>query len=129
MGKRYKVLLVDDSADDRFFMRLAIERSQNFSVVAEASDGEEAIEFLRNPANWPDVVLLDLKMPRKNGFEVLEWIRSQNLPNLKVAILSGAWLQEDIDRGRGLGALAYFKKAALKDEQAKMLSTIEELLS
>ena len=73
-------------------------------------------------------MLLDLKMPRKNGFDVLQWLQTQNLKNLTVAVMSGSWLSEDIVKSLELGAHAYFKKTSLKAEQEKMISDIEKLL-
>jgi len=125
---KYRVLLVDDSPDDLFFERLIFERSSNFVVVGEARDGQEAINYLQGNSNPPDIVLLDLKMPRKNGFDVLQWIQNANLGKLKIAVVSGSWLTEDIARSQALGAHAYFKKTSSREEQDKMLADIEKLL-
>jgi CheY-like chemotaxis protein len=135
-GDKYKVLLVDDSPDDRFFMRMVLERSSKFVIVGELRDGQEAIDYLgrKNAFNdskafpFPELVLLDLKMPHKNGFDVLQWIQTQNLENLTVAIMSGSWLSEDIAKSKALGAHAYFKKTSLKTEQKQMIRDIEKLL-
>ena len=123
-----KVLIVDDSPDDRFFLRMLLGRHAQFVIVGEARDGQEAIEWLSTSANSPDLVILDLKMPGKDGFDVLQWIRNQSLGNLTVAVMSGSWLQEDINRSISLGAHAYFKKTSLKEEQGKMISDLEKLL-
>jgi len=133
---KYKVLLVDDSPDDRFFIRIVLERSSKFIVVGEARDGQEAMDYLKGEGDFsddhafpsPDIVLLDLKMPGKNGFDVLQWIQGQNLGNLTVAVMSGSWLAEDIAKSSALGAHAYFKKTSLKEEQEKMICDIEKLL-
>jgi len=126
--EKYKVLLVDDSTDDLFFERLIFERSANFIVIGEARDGQEAINYLQENSNPPDIMLLDLKMPRKNGFDVLQWIQTAKLSNLKVVVVSGSWLTEDIARSQALGAHAYFKKTSSREEQDKMLADIEKLL-
>ena len=83
----YSVLLADDSDDDRALMREALRHFPRLSLDGEAGDGAEVISLLSricadadrggNPA--PDLLLLDLKMPRKNGYEVLEWLQKQNL--------------------------------------------------
>ena len=89
MGKdKYTVLLVDDSPDDRFFIQRFLERSLKFVVVCEAGDGQEAMDYLQGNGEIPDIVLLDLKMPRKNGLDVLQWIQTANLENLTVRIHS-----------------------------------------
>lgn len=125
---KYKVLLVDDSSDDRFFVRKVLERSSKLVVIGEACDGQEAMDYLQGTGAFPDIVLLDLKMPRKNGFDVLQWIQTANLGNLIVAVMSGSWLAEDITRSVELGAHAYFKKTSSREEQEKMILDIEKLL-
>jgi len=125
----YKVLLVDDSADDRFFERIVLERSSKFTIIGEASDGQEAMDFLQAGRDFPDLMLLDIKMPGKSGFDVLQWIQTANLKRLTVAVLSGSWLAEDIKQSLTLGAHAYFKKSSSKDEQDHMIDELEKLLS
>jgi len=132
---RFKILVVDDSADDRLFMRLTIERSDRLIVVGEARDGHEAIEYLtgqgvfhdRERYPYPDILLLDLKMPRRNGFDVLQWLHAESIKNLTVFVLSGSWLAEDIARSQEMGAHGYFKKTSEKLEQEAMLEKIVEL--
>jgi CheY-like chemotaxis protein len=134
--KAYTVLLVDDSVHDRLFMRLALSKNPRFNVVGELCDGEEAVSYLsgrgefsdREKFPFPDVLLLDLKMPRKTGHEVLEWMRTQPFKELRVVVVSGSFLSADVARSRELGAHAYFKKDALAEEQEAMIAEIEQLL-
>ncbi len=133
---KYTVLLVDDSIDDRLFMRKALERSDRLIVSGEASDGQEAIEYLkgegpfhdRDTYPWPDILLLDLKMPRKNGFDVLQWIQSEQVNGVLAVVISGAFLEEDVARSLALGAAGYFKKTSIRSEQEEMIHQIEHLL-
>jgi CheY-like chemotaxis protein len=135
-GNRYSVMLVDDSDDDRMFMRRAFRSHPSLVVVAELRDGEAAIEYLagtgkfgsREKFPYPDVLLLDLKMPRKTGHEVLEWLRDNRARPLCVVVLSGSFLPKDITRSRELGADAYFTKEALFEQQQAMITEIENLL-
>jgi CheY-like chemotaxis protein len=132
----FSILLVDDSDDDRLFVRRALLKNPGFVMVGELCDGEAAIAYLagqgeysnREKFPYPDVLLLDLKMPRKTGHEVLAWIQAQKLEKLFVVVLSGSFLPEDITRSRELGADAYFKKEALEEEQQAMIADIEKLL-
>ena len=129
---KFAVLLVDDSVDDRLFMRRTIERSSRLLVVAEAKDGHEATDYLIGEGNfsnrmqypYPDILFLDLKMPRKNGFDVLQWIQSEKTKNLLVFVVSGSWLTEDVERSYKLGAHGYFKKTSDKQEQEEMITKI-----
>jgi len=132
----FSVLLVDDSEDDRLFVRRAFSKRPAFVMVGEVCDGEAAIAYLaghgefsnREKFPYPDVVLLDLKMPRRTGHEVLQWIQAQGLKKLRVIVLSGSFLPQDITRSRELGADAYFKKEAMEEEQQAMIAEIEKLL-
>jgi CheY-like chemotaxis protein len=133
---KHAVLLIDDSEDDRLFMRRALHQNRRLTVVGEVCDGEEAVAYLggegvyanRAEHPFPDVLLLDLKMPRKTGFEVLEWLQTQAFQDLMVIVVSGSFLREDVDRSTALGAHAHFKKSALKEEYAAMVREIETLL-
>ncbi len=113
------VLLVDDSANDSFLMRHAFERAGFVQPLRFVSSGDEAIAYLRGDGRFhdrtqyplPTTVLMDLNMPGKNGFEVLDWIRHQpQLRRLQVYILSASSRQVDIDRAYDLGANSYLVK-------------------
>ncbi len=132
----YKVFVVDDSEEDRFFMKKMLGRSPKLTVIGEACDGEEALDYLNSlpaqaegdgPAK-PDILILDLKMPRKNGYEVLAWLREQNIPNLIIVVTSGSCLPEDVNRSRELGAHSYFKKTSIRSEQDAIMHDLEALL-
>jgi CheY-like chemotaxis protein len=113
------VLLVDDLDDAVVLMRVVFQRSGYVQPLRTACDGEQAIAYLRGDSGsdnylqsgMPTLVLLDLNMPRKNGFEVLQWIRQQpTLNQLYVCILSASSLPEDIARAYDLGANGYLVK-------------------
>ena len=133
----FAVLLVDDSEDDRLFLRLALRDNPRLVVVGELCDGEEAISYLsgrgefadREKYPFPDVMLLDLKMPRKTGYDVLTWLRDQSLNDLVVIVISGSFLPEDISRSLALGATAYHRKALLKEEREVLFVEIEGSLA
>jgi CheY-like chemotaxis protein len=133
---RYSVLLVDDSEHDRLFLRRALQATPQFVIVGELDDGEAAIEYLdgqeqfsdRTKYPFPDVMLLDLKMPRKTGHEVLEWLQTQLFDDLFVAVVSGSFLPDDIARSMALGADAYFRKGAMRQEVEAMIGKITLML-
>lgn len=79
------VMITDDHAMIREGIRQLLEFDGNIKVVAEAGDGEECLHILNN--NIPDVLLLDINMPKKNGIDVLKEIKSKNIP-LKVLMLT-----------------------------------------
>lgn len=102
------VLLVED---DKFLSSLLRNRMEKENInVVYAEDGEAAIQSLRQIK--PDLVLLDIILPKKSGFEVLETIQQD--PTLKdgpVVIISNLGQDEDVLRGKDLGAIEYFVKA------------------
>lgn len=137
MKEKFNILLVDDSEDDRLFMRRALRLNPRLNVVAEVCDGEEAIAYLsgqdvfndREKHPFPDALLLDLKMPRKSGHEVLEWLQTQPFDSLIVIVMSGSFLPADITRSMDLGADDYHKKNSSIEEQEALVQNIEKLLN
>ncbi|HUS37424.1 MAG TPA: response regulator [Verrucomicrobiae bacterium] len=111
---RPRILLAEDSDDDAFFFERAIKKSGVQCSFARASNGKVATELLQQAAEASqpiDLVFLDLKMPVMSGFEVLEWLRSANLPRApKVLVLSGSNDHGDRIRAVELGAADYIVK-------------------
>ncbi|MDB6020109.1 MAG: response regulator with CheY-like receiver domain and winged-helix DNA-binding domain [Pedosphaera sp.] len=135
-NQKYSILIVDDSEEDSFFLERALRQSTRFQVVGAVRDGEEAISYLsgldqyQDRQLWPipDVLLMDLKMPRLNGFEVLEWLQKQSFPGLKVVILSGSSMAGDIQRVKALGADAFYTKSAPNSKLVEMVGNLEQFL-
>ena len=103
------ILIVDDVADMRFLLRVALERDERWRIAGEAADGREAVDAAA--AEQPDVVLLDLEMPWMSGAECLPLVR-RAAPDAKVIIWTvepeGRRAQSAID----LGAIAVLDKAS-----------------
>ena len=109
------VLLVEDSDDDAFFFRRTLQKSAATCSMRHVTNGAEAVDFLQNAAAHgeplPQTIFLDLKMPLLNGFEVLEWLRTQSFTaGIQVIVLSGSEHQEDKERAARLGATEYLVK-------------------
>ena len=106
-----RILLVDDSDDDIFLVREAFKESGVAHRLDAISDGEKALNFLREDGNRPDVVLLDINMPRFSGFDVLEWVQSDpNLREIPIVMLTTSEQPEDVRRATEGGARDYFRK-------------------
>lgn len=103
----HRVLLADDVGELRALVRLTLERSGSFEVVAEAGNGEEAIEAAGSVQ--PDLVLLDVSMPVMDGLEALPLILEAS-PGARVVMLSGFAEERLGDEARRLGAIAYLEK-------------------
>lgn len=115
------VLCVEDSEEDFALFRLASSTCRARFLLQHAAGGEEAIAYLsgadgygdREAYSLPDLVLLDLNMPRLDGFEVLQWIRANSATRpLPVVVLAGSSFRADIRRAMELGANHYATKPA-----------------
>jgi len=113
------ILLVEDNRDDEELTRLALEDSKVVNDLVVVHDGQEALEWIfcegsyrqRDPCLTPTVVLLDLKLPKLGGLEVLERIRSDpRTKRLPVVILTSSREEQDLIRGYDLGANSYIRK-------------------
>src|SRR5688572_11317953 len=130
MNQPQTILMVDDSEDNLLLMRAAFGRAQANHPLQEALDGEAAIAYLQGEGAYsnrdifplPTVMLLDLNMPRKNGFEVLAWVRAQpGLKRLAIIILTASMRTEDVERAFDLGATSFLVKPLGLDELTAML--------
>lgn len=133
----FSVLLADDSDADRALIRDTLRHFPKLKMVGEARDGEEAISFLSRCAAFstspakhsqPDLLLLDLRMPCKTGYEVLEWLQGQSFKKMLVIVLAGSSLPEDFERCMTLGAHAYYVKIPQREARMEMIRSIETLL-
>ena len=108
MAEAPTILLVED---DPFLSALLKTRLQNEGfTVMHAMDGQQAIEMLK--ALKPSLILLDLILPKRSGFEVMEAIQSDpELNKSPIIIISNLGQESDVQRGRELGAIEYFVKA------------------
>jgi CheY-like chemotaxis protein len=116
---QHPILIAEDEDDEAFLLQRSLKKAAITNPTRRVKNGEEAIEYLAGTGSFADraqhplplVVLLDLNMPKKSGFEVLAWIRAQPLfKALAVDILSGSSREEDIEKALQLGANLYLKK-------------------
>lgn len=123
------VLIVEDRPEDAEMVKMALERRIRGVTVQIARDGAEAIEFLTNPDApvRPRLVLLDLKMPRVDGFEVLEMLRDdERTVSIPVVVMSSSALEPDVRRAYALGANSYVVKPTDFDEFRDTLGAVGE---
>lgn len=133
MNKEYNLLLADDDDDDCDFFKEALDEISVNANLSMVHDGVQLMERLENTAlnNLPDVVFLDLNMPRKNGLECLAEIKAnQKLQNLPVIIFSTSLDSEIVDNLYKKGASYYIRKpgdfSKLKKVIEKALTTASE---
>ena len=113
------ILVAEDDENHAFFIKRAFQQAGLQNPVHFASDGQEAVDYLKGDGRYanrdeyplPTLLLLDLKMPNKNGFEVLEWVRAQpSLKTLRVIVLTTSGETRDINRAYHLGANSFLTK-------------------
>jgi CheY-like chemotaxis protein len=113
------VLYVEDDPNDFALLKVASQKCGTPFSLHRAADGEQAVAYLegagafadREEYPFPDLVLLDLKLPRLDGFEVLQWIRSNPATmSVPVVVLAGSSFRADIRRALELGANSYAAK-------------------
>jgi CheY-like chemotaxis protein len=112
MAGKIKMLLVEDNEDERFFMKEGLIQTGLYEIVGEAEDGDQMIELLNSRSfSFPDIILSDLNMPGRNGYDVITHIKTNNhLSHIPVIILTTAPLKPYAERCKKLGACAYYTK-------------------
>ncbi len=127
------ILLAEDNGDDVFLLTQALRKigwAPSFHVV---SDGAEAVAYLEGSGDYgdrrrhpfPDILLLDLNMPRRNGFEVLEWIRKDSpCHGLVVHVFSASARPADVKRAYDLNANSYVVKPTSMSELIAFVSAL-----
>ena len=135
MDEKPTILMVDDSENDLFFLRLAFEKAQFGAALHAAGDGAQAIAYLQGTDRYsdraafplPTIMLLDLNMPLQNGFDVLTWVRAQSgLKRLSIVVLSASMHAEDIEKAFDLGATAYLVKPRTLEALVTMIQALRD---
>ncbi len=130
--KPIEILLVEDNPGDARLTREALSMSKVRNNMHRASDGEEAMRFLRHEGTFgsvptPDLILLDLNLPRRDGREVLEDIKSDpDLKHIPVVILTSSQAEEDIIRSYRLHANCFITKPVDLEQLTKVVQGIEQ---
>jgi chemotaxis family two-component system response regulator Rcp1 len=130
--KAIEILLIEDNAGDARLAKEALRDAKVKNNLSWVGDGVEAIAYLRKEGDYhqvprPDLILLDLNLPRKDGREVLSEIKSdRNLKRIPVVILTTSQAEEDIFKAYHLNANCYITKPVDLDQFIKVVRTIED---
>lgn len=128
---QHPILLVEDDDNDVLLIKRAFKKAKMANPVEVVSDGEAAITYLSRKPPYderpvPELVLLDLKLPRKSGHEVLQWIREQpRFKYLPVVVLSSSRERPDVQRAYELGANSYLVKPPSFEALIEMVQTLD----
>lgn len=127
------ILLAEDEQNDVFLIKRAFQKAQLLNPIRVVPDGQEAISYLRGDGHYadresfplPTLVLLDLKMPRLGGFDVISWVRQQpGLKRLPLVVLTSSKDGPDINRAYELGANTYLVKPVEFDGLVEMMKNL-----
>jgi CheY-like chemotaxis protein len=128
------ILVVEDDPNDVLLIQRAFGKARILNPVRTVSNGDEAVAYLsgegpfadREAYPFPVLVLLDLKLPRRSGLEVLGWIRSQpGLKRLPIVVLTSSKESIDINRAYDLGANSYLVKPVGFDSLLELVKSLE----
>lgn len=107
--KKYRIIIVENDEDEQFFMKEGFDASGLFEIITQVSSGDELFDWLQEHGNnLPDVILSDLNMPGKNGYDIITEIKSTPAyAQIPVIITSTSSTKTIMDRCLALGAAAY----------------------
>jgi len=133
---QHQVLLVaEDDASDALLLERALRRTGSLFRMIRVANGEEAIAYVEGRGDYgnrqihpvPQVVLLDLKMPRKDGFDVLRWRReTPGGARLPMVVFSSSNLRQDVDLAYALGANSYVVKPTAPERLESMVRALHQ---
>ena len=131
----YTILLVEDDPNDVFLIQRAFRKANLANPIQVMNDGEAAVQYLSGQEPYADrdryplpiLMLLDLKLPRRSGLEVLEWLKQQpKLKRLPVVVLTSSIEHIDLNRAYDLGANSYLVKPVAFDSLLNMVQTLNQ---
>ncbi len=129
----HTILLVEDDPNDVFLMQRALRKAKLVNPVQVVEDGEKALAYLEGQGPYADralyplpvLILLDLKLPRKSGLEVLAWLRQQpGLRRIPVVVLTSSKEHADVNRAYDLGSNSYLVKPVGLEEMVELVKTL-----
>jgi len=131
--RSHTLLVVEDEPEDRFLISRAMRKAQIANPVQMVADGDEAVAYLEGGGKFADrslyplplMVLLDLKLPKRSGLEVLTWIRATpRLRTLPVVVLTSSAESTDVQRAYAVGANSYLVKPVAFEGLHRMIESV-----
>ena len=131
----YNILLVDDEESDATLVKMAFKRNNILRPIQWVKDGMEAVDYLSAEGTYadrarypfPQLLLLDLKMPRMNGLELLQWLQvNSHFKIIPTIIMTSSRQEIDIEKAYDLGVNTYMIKPSSFDELKNMVKAVHE---
>lgn len=128
--RKFKIIIVENDADERYFMKEGFDAVDLFEIMAQVRNGDLLFEWLAANPELPDVILSDLNMPGKNGYDIIEEVRSTPAyANIPVIITSTSSTQSIIDKCLKLGACDYIVKPETFIEYRPFVRQLHEIMT
>ncbi|MBZ8179143.1 response regulator [Oscillatoria salina] len=130
---KYPILLVEDDSNDVLLIQRACRRATIANPVIVVEDGDEAVSYLSGEGKYADretyplpvIMLLDLKLPRRSGLEVLTWLRNQpRVKRLPVVVLTSSRENQDVDRAYDIGVNSYLIKPVAFEDLMELIANL-----
>ena len=135
ISSKATILLVEDDPNDVFLMKRALKGTQIVNPLQIVTNGQEALDYLSGAGKFadrvqypiPSLVFLDLKLPYKNGFEVLQWLRSEPIfDSSLVFILTSSSEERDIEKAYKLGARSFLIKPPTPQMLLELMQSLKD---
>jgi CheY-like chemotaxis protein len=127
--KKYKIIIVENDEDEQFFMKEEFDAFDGFDILAQVKNGDVLFDWLKENKALPDVILSDLNMPGKNGYDIITEVK--NTPaysHIPVVITSTSSTKSIIDKCLEMGASEYIVKPETFIEYAPFVSKLYKLI-
>ncbi len=133
MQQQLHVLLIEDNEPDVFLTGEMLQQTQIDCIVHQVNDGVKAIDFMLRQNCYPnvpvpDLILLDINLPKKDGRQVLEWIKKSTLLTVPVIIYTSSTIETDIEQCKAAGADLYLNKPVMIDELEEISNRVRQFI-
>jgi CheY-like chemotaxis protein len=128
--KKYKIIIVENDEDEQFFMKEGFDAAGLFDILAQVKNGDALLEWLDgSEARAPDLILSDLNMPGKNGYDVIQEMKKHpRYAGTPVVIISTSSTQSIVDKCLAMGAADYLVKPDTFNEYVPFVKNLYRLI-
>jgi DNA-binding NarL/FixJ family response regulator len=128
--RKYTLLIIENDEDEQFFMKEAFDATDAFDVIGQLGNGTAMLEWLKvNEGNFPDLVLSDLNMPGKNGYDVINDLKAvSDWAHIPVIITSTSSQRSTIDKCLSMGAAGFIPKPDTFTQYERYVHTLRKIV-